>query len=414
MRTETCRQSVLHPSVRPSVRRAVMRLLAIDTALDGLRRRRVRHRGRQDAGEREPDHGARPRRGADAADRPRDGQGGHRVLRARSHRRDGRSRQSSPDCASAFRRRAASRWRPASRRSALPRSRPMRRPISPTRMAAQIVAAIDARHAQRLPAGVRQRRPHPGGAAASRRSRTRCARRATGPVRIVGSGAALIAAAWPAGEPPPLLVDPGRAGHRMGRPARRGGAQDRRRADAALSARARRAAAGRRTVAAAMMGFLTRLFARGEPTLSEAGPRDAAAFAPLHAASFRRGWSEDEVERLLLDPPGGRAPRHAAAESSPASSCRAWPPARRKSSRSRWRRGGADAASRGGCSIFTCGVSPASAFRTVFLEVEESNRPALRLYDRRRASVRWDGAPATTRRTAGPGLAALVLRRDLA
>jgi tRNA threonylcarbamoyl adenosine modification protein YeaZ len=28
------------------------------------------------------------------------------------------------------------------------------------------------------------------------------------PARIVGSGAALIAAAWPAGEPPPVLVDP--------------------------------------------------------------------------------------------------------------------------------------------------------------------------------------------------------------
>ena len=43
-----------------------------------------------------------------------------------------------------------------------------------------------------------------------------------------------------------------------------------------------------------------RLFAR-EPQLSEAGPRDAAAMAALHAASFQRGWSEDEIERMLLD-----------------------------------------------------------------------------------------------------------------
>ena len=35
--------------------------------------------------------------------------------------------------------------------------------------------------------------------------------------------------------------------------------------------------------------------------LSEASARDAAAIAALHAASFQRGWSEDEVERLLLE-----------------------------------------------------------------------------------------------------------------
>jgi ribosomal-protein-alanine N-acetyltransferase len=38
-----------------------------------------------------------------------------------------------------------------------------------------------------------------------------------------------------------------------------------------------------------------------EAALSEAGPADAAAIAALHAASFQRGWSEDELERLLLD-----------------------------------------------------------------------------------------------------------------
>ena len=43
-----------------------------------------------------------------------------------------------------------------------------------------------------------------------------------------------------------------------------------------------------------------RWFAR-EAALSEAGPADAAAIAALHAASFQRGWSEDELERLLLD-----------------------------------------------------------------------------------------------------------------
>jgi [ribosomal protein S18]-alanine N-acetyltransferase len=45
----------------------------------------------------------------------------------------------------------------------------------------------------------------------------------------------------------------------------------------------------------------SRLWSRGEPVLSEAGPESAAAFAALHDASFRHGWSADEFERLLLD-----------------------------------------------------------------------------------------------------------------
>ena len=50
-----------------------------------------------------------------------------------------------------------------------------------------------------------------------------------------------------------------------------------------------------------MRALLRRLFGSTEPVLSEARPSDAGAIAALHAASFRRGWSEDEVERLLLD-----------------------------------------------------------------------------------------------------------------
>ena len=50
-----------------------------------------------------------------------------------------------------------------------------------------------------------------------------------------------------------------------------------------------------------MMNFVTRLFVRAEPTVSEASQRDAAAIAALHAASFQRGWGEDELHRLLID-----------------------------------------------------------------------------------------------------------------
>jgi ribosomal-protein-alanine N-acetyltransferase len=42
-------------------------------------------------------------------------------------------------------------------------------------------------------------------------------------------------------------------------------------------------------------------FRAKDPVLSEAMPSDAAALANLHGASFRRGWSEDEFERLLLE-----------------------------------------------------------------------------------------------------------------
>jgi ribosomal-protein-alanine N-acetyltransferase len=50
-----------------------------------------------------------------------------------------------------------------------------------------------------------------------------------------------------------------------------------------------------------MIEFVARLLARGEPTLSEASAGDAAAFAALHAAAFRRGWSAEEFERLLVE-----------------------------------------------------------------------------------------------------------------
>jgi ribosomal-protein-alanine N-acetyltransferase len=50
-----------------------------------------------------------------------------------------------------------------------------------------------------------------------------------------------------------------------------------------------------------MIAILARLFARGEPVLSEASARDAAAIAVLHAASFNRGWSEDEIDHLMVD-----------------------------------------------------------------------------------------------------------------
>jgi ribosomal-protein-alanine N-acetyltransferase len=50
-----------------------------------------------------------------------------------------------------------------------------------------------------------------------------------------------------------------------------------------------------------MIRFLSRLFGRKRPNIAEARPTDAASIAALHAVSFRRGWGEDEILRLLLD-----------------------------------------------------------------------------------------------------------------
>ena len=50
-----------------------------------------------------------------------------------------------------------------------------------------------------------------------------------------------------------------------------------------------------------MIGFISNLFSRTEPSITEATVRDASSIAALHASSFRRGWSEQEVEGLLLD-----------------------------------------------------------------------------------------------------------------
>ena len=51
-----------------------------------------------------------------------------------------------------------------------------------------------------------------------------------------------------------------------------------------------------------MMNFVARLLTRSEPAISEVTKNDVAAIAALHAASFRRGWSEDEFRRMLADP----------------------------------------------------------------------------------------------------------------
>ena len=158
------------------------------------------------------------------------------------------------------------------------------------------------------------------------------------------------------------------------------------------------------------MGFIWRFFFRPEPVLSEARPRDAATMAALHAASFRRGWSEDEFRSMLGDQAvlahramqGGRLSgfiisRMAADESEILSVAVAV---------SAQGRGLA-----GRLLHLHLRRLAGLGMRTVFLEVGEDNVPAIRLYTRA-------GFEEVSRRQAyyqddtGRQTAALVLRRD--
>lgn len=161
-----------------------------------------------------------------------------------------------------------------------------------------------------------------------------------------------------------------------------------------------------------MIGDWLRRLTRGTPQVREATTRDAAAMADLHAASFRRGWSESEFEQLLAD---RSAFTHSAHEGRKlagfiASRCAADEAEILSVAVSkRWRSRGL-----GGTLLrHHLGRMAARGVTAVFLEVDEDNTAARRLYDRagfrevaRRAGYYSQGGR--------PPSAALVLRRDLA
>ena len=125
---------------------------------------------------------------------------------------------------------------------------------------------------------------------------------------------------------------------------------------------------------ARLTAFLRRLFTRGEPALSEAGPRDAAAIAALHAASFHRGWRDGDLVGVSMNRRGKGLARRL-------------------------------------LDLHLRGLAGLGA-RAIFLEVDQDNVPALRLY--KRAGFREVGRrDAYYRNADGKTTAALVLRRDL-
>jgi len=153
------------------------------------------------------------------------------------------------------------------------------------------------------------------------------------------------------------------------------------------------------------------MFPSGAASIEPAGLRDAAAFAQLHRASFHRGWDASEFEQLLSDRSvlahrlrrgrhtiGFIISRMAADEAEILSVAIATSQRGKGLSRELVRT--------------HLGYLAGHGIRTVFLEVEENNRPARALYDR--AGFRVVGRrDRYYRNDDGDRLNAIVMRRDL-
>jgi ribosomal-protein-alanine N-acetyltransferase len=160
-----------------------------------------------------------------------------------------------------------------------------------------------------------------------------------------------------------------------------------------------------------MMAWLAGLWSNASAAVEPAGLRDAPALARIHGASFHRGWDEGEFENLLSQRNtlihrlsmgrkviGFCVSRMAADEAEILSIALA------ESHRGR------------GLSnhllLTHLGHLAGRGVRTVFLEVEENNRPARRLYEHAGFAV----AGRRERyypQSAGEPLNAVLMRRDL-
>ena len=158
------------------------------------------------------------------------------------------------------------------------------------------------------------------------------------------------------------------------------------------------------------MSWLSELLGTGTPVIEPATIRDAPRLAQLHGTSFHRGWGESEFERMLAERNtlvqrlrlgrkiiGFAVSRMGADEAEILSIA-------------------IDAGHRGkGFSrnllLTHLGHLSGYGVRSIFLEVEENNHPARRLY-------KWAGFAVVGRRERyyqqdGEQLNALLMRRDL-
>ncbi|MDO9564840.1 MAG: ribosomal protein S18-alanine N-acetyltransferase [Bradyrhizobium sp.] len=149
----------------------------------------------------------------------------------------------------------------------------------------------------------------------------------------------------------------------------------------------------------------------GDPVIEPAIPRDATHLAQLHGASFHRGWGEAEFETMLAERNtlvhrlrqgrkiiGFAVSRLAADEAEILSIAVA-----------------ADQRGRGlsrDLLMTHLGHLAGRGVRTIFLEVEENNQPARRLYERAGFAV-VGRRERYYREANGEQLNALLMRRDL-
>jgi ribosomal-protein-alanine N-acetyltransferase len=160
-----------------------------------------------------------------------------------------------------------------------------------------------------------------------------------------------------------------------------------------------------------MRAWLCELWSGGTAAVEPAGLRDAPALAQIHGASFHRGWGESEFDSMLTERNtlvhrlrmgrkvvGFAVSRMAADEAEILSIAVA------ESHRGR------------GLShtllLTHLGHLAGRGVRTVFLEVEENNQPARRLYERAGFAV-VGRRERYYRQGGGEPLNALLMRRDL-
>ena len=159
------------------------------------------------------------------------------------------------------------------------------------------------------------------------------------------------------------------------------------------------------------MRFLSRWIGGGKPVVEAARARDAARLAQIHAASFHRGWGEGEFETMLAERNtlvhrlkfgrniAGFIVSRMGADEAEVLSVAIDPGYRgRRLSRD--------------LLLTHLGHLAGHGVRTVFLEVEENNQPARRLYERAGFATvgrreRYYQQPG------GEQLNALLMRRDL-
>jgi ribosomal-protein-alanine N-acetyltransferase len=160
-----------------------------------------------------------------------------------------------------------------------------------------------------------------------------------------------------------------------------------------------------------MMAWLSGLFGSATAVVEPATLRDVRRLAELHGASFHRGWGEGEFEdmlrqgntlvqklRLRSRTVGFAVSRIAADEAEILSIAIAEGFRGRGLSRQ--------------LLLTHLGHLAGRGVRTIFLEVEENNQPARRLYDRTGFTV-VGRRESYYRQANGQQLNALVMRRDL-